>query len=307
MTPGERRLAAAAALACLLVTAGCLGVLGSGTEPAPTASPAASLSPGETSTVPPGETSTVPPGEAPSPTPTVTPTRAAIGLPPGIGESDPRSTERIAARHGATLRNTSFTLRYSQVRIERGEVDVRIVGTVQYDGNGTIYSNYTAVDPDSSVRRSIEVWSNGTTARRAVTSTNGTFVRSRPPLERPRTFADRIESYLDAFDVGVSGYSRLGDESVVRVSGTGLDRSGNGSPSKQLVDQFWMLGLDEVNGGSVSMELEEGVFRRYRVEVVDSGNDRPMTLRETAAFSNLGTTTVRRPAWVTGRNESQGG
>lgn len=217
------------------------------------------------------------------------------------GISSPR---RFADMHVATLSNTSFTIRYSQVRIRNGILLSRTVGVVRHDGNGTVYYNYTTTDPDGATRRQVAVWSNETTARRKVVTENGTRVEWRPPVTDARTFAPRIEAFLEAFDTSVTGYSRLGGEPTVRVSADALDYSDDRTAGDELAAQLFLVSA--VEDGEFSAIRSGGMLRRYRVAIAGRGIDESLLLRERVAFANLGATTVRRPAWVTVTNASRG-
>jgi len=78
------------------------------------------------------------------------------------------SAEGIAATHDATLRNTSFTVRFTRFREVNGELTVRVSSIVRYDGAGTFYSNPTSAKGNGLMTRErIERWSNGSVGLRA--------------------------------------------------------------------------------------------------------------------------------------------
>jgi len=282
----------AGTLACLLVTAGCLGVLGG----------ESTSSPAESTISSPARTATQP---SPLPeTPTASPTRDAIPFPRRANRTWTESPGRFAATHDATLRNTSFSARYSLVRDRGGTVETRVVGIVRYDGDDTVYYNYTTDDPDSADLRRIVLWSNGTAARRAVTTPDGTVVEEARPVVDVRTFARQVNVYLRAFETSLTGYSQMGDEPVVRITSSTLDRADERSTVSGLAFQ---LDLEGIEGGTFSAVVEDDTLREYRVELVDRRPTDVITVSETLTITELGTTTVRRPDWVVGRNESQSG
>lgn len=281
----------AGAAACFLVTAGCLGVFGDeSTQTAPAASP------------PPDSSSTE--RASPTGTRTVTPTRAAMSLPAEMGDSAVNSPGEFADTHRATLGNASFTARYSYVRRVDGAVTTRTHGIVRYDGAGTVYLNSTTRDPLSGGFRRVETWSNGSVARRAVTTSDGRVTEEADPEGSLLTFAGRVDIYLRAFETGVTGYSRLAGEPVVRLSGSEFNREGSGDLTAELAFRF---GIGDVDDGRLSAVLESDALRRYRVEIVDRRPSNTITVAETLTITRPGPTTIQRPEWVTPGNRSRPG
>jgi len=215
--------------------------------------------------------------------------------------------EEFADAHAARLQNTSFTISYSRVRSKNGTVVFRTAGTVQYDGNETVYHNYTKVNNEtgSPTREHVEVWSNRTTAHRAHTTANGTTVEKRSPIGTAPTFGERVTVYLRLFETKTSGYSRIGYKPTVRLSGSTLDRGGSWLTTVKQV-----YGFVSIDSGQLSADATDTILRRYHVRLV--GRGAPLAPAVTvvtveAAFTRLGVTTVRRPTWVTGRNETRAG
>ncbi|MFB6295240.1 MAG: hypothetical protein ABEH66_00140 [Halobacteriales archaeon] len=284
-----------AALACLLLTGGCLGFLGEGAQTTPDVGP---VSPAPSTMLSPAQTDDSTATATPSPTP------AAATLSPNLSASGFGSAEGVARTHRATLRNTSFTVRFSRVRTVDGEIERRFSGVVRYDGAGTVYANITRVffDTDPVTRRRIEEWSNGTTARRAVVTPNGTTIEEATRTTGAPTYADRIVVYLRSFRMSVTGWSRLGRTLTTRGSSVRLTPS----PGELTVDDLAArLGFWEIRDGAFSMEVTGGAVRRYRARLVGHFSYEPVVWTEEFRFTRVGTTTVERPAWVTGTNGSR--
>jgi len=281
------------ALACLLVTSGCLGVLGGATTTPTDADPRQqAVSP------------TLSPMDSPSPTATP----PGIGLPEGVNATGIDSPERIAAAHNASLWNTSFTIRYVGRRTTRTLVERRTVGVIRYDGDGTVSYNYTTIESgrETLSRRHTQGWSNESTAYRRIETDNGTTVTEIDPLSLPPTFADRIELFFRSFETDVTGYSRLGGEPVVRVSAPELS-SPRSSGITPLEGQALQLGFSRIRSGSFSADLADGVVRRYRVRIIGFGRAERRSLTDELVFTGIGTTTVDRPEWIGVANDSQAG
>jgi hypothetical protein len=285
------------ALACLLLTAGCLGFLGNGTASNPTASGA--TQPASSPTATPSPT-----GDLTS-TATVSPIQDAVRLPTNLTGHRIGSAEGVAATHEATLWNTSFTARYSRVWIADGEVSSWRSRVVRYDGAGTVYTNFTTVDFDagSVIRTRTEQWSNGSTARRAVVTANGTAVEDVRPIANPPTYADRIAVYLRSFRMSTTGWSRLGGELITRARSGRLNR-GSSPAGDAVADLEFLVPLWEITGGRFSADVTERTVRRYRSRLVGYFQSERVVLVEEFHLSAVGTTTVDRPAWVTAENGS---
>jgi hypothetical protein len=277
---------AVAALVFLLVTAGCFGFFGEGETP----DPATSVAPTETGT----------------PTPTASPTPAAIPRPTTESGAVIGSPEEIARSHEATLRNTSFRIRYVSRRVENGTTESRTIGTIRYDGDGVAFYNYTVVDvnPGGIVREHVEVWSNGTRARRAIMTENGTVVETASPLRSPPTFADEVELYLRSFRIGMTGYSRFRGDRLVRITGAGLV---NSREQYTVEDRVLLLGFVTVESGRFTADIADGAVRRYRIHLSGRERTASVSFTEELTFTGLGTTTVDRPAWVTSGNATRSG
>jgi hypothetical protein len=296
------------ALAGLLVTAGCLGLLGDATTPDPTATesssaPTVATEPSTTSpTASPPSTETPPAGTTASPTP------AAIVRSSEVNEAGIGSAERVADAHHARLRNTSFTVRHASHRTRNGTITYRVSGTIRYGDDGTTHYNYTAVDVNAgtTVREHVEVWSNGTTARRAITTENGTVVEEIPPIETPPTFADQVEIYFRSFPARMTGYSRFGGESVVRLAADGLDLA-SGREQYTVEDRARWIGITELHGGQFSADLAGDAVRRYHLRLSGHGPNGSISMTRELVFTRVGSTTIHRPAWVTAGNATRSG
>jgi len=282
----DRPSTLAGALVCLLVTAGCLGVLGGGSTPGPGVSTPGVLNPTTTSVQGP---SAGPAAASTAGTPTVSPTRAAISLPSGMSEARSGPPKQLVVTHDATLQNTSFTARYTYVTSVSGATQSRTLGILQYDGDEAVYYNFTTWRPGSDDVRRIVVWSNGSTARHAITSGNETVVEDSRPRESVRTYAGRLSVYLRAFETEATGYSRFGDDRTVRISGLGFDRTGERDAVKSLA---FRLGYNRLSGGTFSAAVTRGVIGHYRVELNPTS---AITIIEELEITRLGSTTVRRP------------
>jgi len=285
------------ALACLFFTAGCLGFPGGGTPTTPDAGPASpALSP--TASPPPGGDS------AATATPSSTPVPAE--LPSNVLDSGVGSPRRVADTHDATLRNTSFTVQFSRVRIVDGEVDVRLSGVVRYDGAGTVYSNITRAvfDTGSASRQRFERWSNGTVGRRAIVTANGTAIEDAEPIADVPTYADRVAIYLRSFRTSVAGWSRLGGTLITRASGVRL-LPPSATDRRSVGDFGFTLGFEEIESGELSVDVTERAVRRYVVRLVGRSSFSSVVWEEELRFTRLGVTTVDRPTWVAAANESR--
>lgn len=286
----------AGALVCLLVTAGCLGAFGGESTP-PGTTPDAPIPGSETALPPSSGSPTSTPSAAGSPT--ATPTRVAMALPVDPKDTGVGSPGQFAEAHRATLRNTSFTARYSYVESVVGEAEIRTSGILHYDGTDTVYYNYTTRRPGRDTVRRVAVWSNGTAARRAVTTPDGTVVEDMEPVDDVRTFAGRVNVYLRAFGIHVTGYSRLGEESMVRIFGGQFDLADERDTVEGLA---FRLGYDRLSDGSLSAVVTDDALRRYRVELNPTSE---VTVVEELEIMRLGTTEVRRPGWARPANETR--
>lgn len=292
------------ALTGLLVTAGCMGLLGDGSTPDPT-----STGP----TVPTASSTAFPsastqPTEPPSTRAPVSPTPAAI---PGSSEvkgGGIGSPEHVADAHHVRLRNTSFTVRYASHQIRNGRITSRMSGTIRYGGDGITYYNYTTVDVNHGRvdRKHVEAWSSRTTALRAITTENGTVIEQIAPTDTPPTFADQVELYVRSFGMRMTGYSQFSGEPVVHISADSLDFT-DSRDSFTIEDHARWIGITELIGGRFSADLAGNVVRRYRVRLVGRGSTGSISTTREIRFTRVGETTVHRPAWVTRGNTTESG
>ncbi|MBX0322346.1 hypothetical protein EGH21_04790 [Halomicroarcula sp. F13] len=270
------RGAAVAALALCLVTAGCTGLVGSG-------SPSA------------GETVT------PAPVPAQPPAPVA----PGLTEAGVTDTRALARAHVTTLGNVSYTLRHTRtVQTANGTVRLRQVTTGEFAAN---YRTYVATRtitgtevPPTEIRtrwaegRAVQ-WTtvNGTTRREIVADGRGIGAPPLPPraaLFFDPTYNGRVAALFAG--ANVTAVTRTSEEvmqtyraPVSRVVADGAaDRS-----------QFPVVHAERVGDVRFTAVVgPSGVVYGYGTQYTVVRNGTTLHVTESLRYSDLGTTTPRR-------------
>jgi hypothetical protein len=279
---------AAVALALLAVLAGCNAPPG----PADTASPTATPSTGGTPTA------------SPTATPTPAPDPADAGL-AADGVVDPAA---LARAHDARLEKRSFTLgRSVTVRGPDGDVLVQNRRVTRAADGGDLFVWNATAEADGAAPlwlrqqyagRSERAYSNATTTFVLVESGGQRHVTTYTERDGPTPFlgagrsltgSDLVRQAFAAVDTRVTDVSRS-DGTVVYdlAAGDGphaLEENATGTPS------FEVLSL------SAAVE-RSGVVRRVELRYAVERDGRRYTVREVQTVVDVGSTAVRRPAWV---------
>lgn len=267
-----------AAIACLLVLAGC-GGFASGGDGAASPTPTATAAPVPTD----------------SPTP-----RPGPGDVPGLSARDVEDPFALARAHRTMLANTTYTVRTNETTwFPNGTLRSRAV-TVSRVEPGSLFDRYHSVTtfggpvapagvPYPNATR-VETYA-GELVYLAVTYPNGTttYRSFRPSDFRRRTLALLFSS----FETRVVGRTACGNETCYRVASTALDAPGF------LAAAFVRLpDRSVVDGSLVALVDRRGFVRAYRVRYRVETPDGTYTAVRRVTYSGLGETTVERPAWV---------
>lgn len=293
----RRRALHAAALAVLVVTAGCSGV--------------APQSTGDATVTETTETETTANTERPA-----TETRTADGetpaeLAPGLTERGIEEVSALTDAHRERLGDESLTIDSLTVeRYENGSVRKRTNMTTRTAANRTRYRvavNTTEPNWLSGTDGEGELWANGTHVFRAH-ATNGTTTYS---LAFDSTVADPREYLfgdLTNSERLLVAFAAFENERVQRVDG------GNATvPKRYRVTATDLahpdfLGPDDAEARNATLGAvietdgpeSETFVREYTLRYETTVEGETVSVTERVRFSNVGETTVERPAWYDG-------
>lgn len=264
----------AAAVALLLVLAGC------GAQPVPPVSP------------------------APVPADTADPTdTSGRSIAPGLTEDGVTNPLRLSYAHDAVVRNASVTATLERVRryrngslfsAERRRVAasadrVRVDSTLAERGPGATYFPAGG---------SAEFWTDGTRYLQYL-ERNGSVSYGGVPADRyagrPRTDlplvpgGGRVLVLFDGLDVRVVGNDTVDGRRVYHLAASAAEAP----PGLAAAE-----GVRDVRELSVTATVDDrGVLRSYRLEYVAVVGDTRLDVVTTGTYDDVGSTTIERPAW----------
>jgi hypothetical protein len=276
----NRGVVLALASACLVVLAGCGGVVTDGTDEPPRVTPAP-----------------VPADPTPRPTPEASPART---LAPGVTAEGVVDATRLVGAHVSSLRERSFTTTRREVSYgENGTVrsSVIVEGTVAADRSRSYVQRRT----DGPVLRRIgfaeyteRFVAGRTVAQRTVD--DGAVV-----LDRWRRETDRVGGSAFLPDLAAGSTLSLafhGLNFTLSPPAEGAARTRYRLVSTGVADPGVVVGLAGGDARNVSVAATvsgEGLVSWFRLSYVDADGDRVV---RTTTFERVGTATVERPAWV---------
>ena len=252
----------------LVALAGCNGVLGDGRDETETLTPAA-----------------VPTDE---PTPTPAPTLA-----PGLTGEGVTNASALAAAHDARLENTSFTVRQTVTYRTRNGTPVRRVTSVAHVGEGERF-------------RVTKRWNGETTLRRVASYSDGERLLVATTVDNTTTYRRTSPGTTTAPDSVVPG---TGSEQLERVFLASETRvvgrtERNGTTVYRLVTEDGQRTRSDATtlGQSVSVRARitaNGLVRAYtfRQTLSGEGSDGTAVIVVSTHYTEVGSTTVERPAW----------
>jgi hypothetical protein len=225
----------------------------------------------------PAETPMVTP--APVPSQTSTPTESSLA--PGLTKYGLTNASVLLSAHAAVLRNTSFTVRKTVLlKYPNGTVAEQWVETIRVDGNTSYVVSVRTYSGSRETKR-IETWHGpNRSIRKTVTNDSVSY--------SPSSHSGRVHQLWHPPDQRLSGaFDPQHDPLVERVHR-------NGTTLYHLENEYQYSNI------TISMYIEpHGVIRRYSVQKQPSDPSIPGVTLITGSIrtTNIGTTTVDRPAW----------
>ncbi|MFC4549741.1 MULTISPECIES: DUF7537 family lipoprotein [Halorussus] len=202
----------------------------------------------------------------------------------------------LVEAHRRALNNTSFTVVEERITRVNGTVVVRGTARARFSQSNGRYlfrSNSTVVNgsADQDVRFTRSIWSNETTTVRRVVFSDGTvqYEVDPPGVDRLRDAATGGERLRALFADGNATV-----ESTVERNGTTLyEIVSTGRASIAVATE------NASNFTLTAYVAPSGVVREYTVTYPTTWNGQRARITERRRYVEIGSTAVRRPAWVT--------
>lgn len=222
-------------------------------------------------------------------TPAPVPEKTQNPLPPGVDERGVYDPERLVDAHADALANTSYTAQVTSVLRVRGEFRSRYARVIRLSaGEKRVHYvlNKTDRRNDTARVRHIERYIEGERLYVAVSEGNDTTYRMQE--------ITRSRSFLAASTGNRQGFGRL----LGRLRPTLTDaQTENGTTLYRLV-----AGPSDIrplqNVTFVALVDRRGIVHEYTVTYGVRRDGEPVQVQVDVAFTDIGTTTVRRPGWV---------
>lgn len=233
----------------------------------------------------------------PAPVPEDAPGARSDDYPPGVTADGVARPLRLVTRHAAVLRNASYTVRTERtVSYGNGTLRRRSTMTAAFAAGKTRY--YQVFERAGPTVDHWERYADGERLFEAIMWNETTKYYVPRERVRARAYPDRLvgdpvrqdELYvvLTALNTTVEPVVRSGNRRY-RVTATGLH------------DPEFLAAWTYVDAiETVSLTLlvtPEGVVERYRFAYTTTEGSRRVRVTETVRYSEIGTTTVRPPAW----------
>lgn len=211
-------------------------------------------------------------------------------LVPGLTASGVRDPGRLASAHEDTLEGQSFTVvRNTTVEGPNGTLS-QWDSRVEVTGGRDRYHSFRIAEtsseyPVSPLQPRLEIWFDGSSMYfRGMRDGHVTYARQRGNALGDLSHRDRLYALYASFETRVE---RTDDG--YRVVGTRL-------ASPAVLDAPLLLEAPR-NATFVATLTPDGRVRRYRLAYDATFDDRRARLNRRVRFSNVGATTVSRPAW----------
>lgn len=230
------------------------------------------------------------PGPASTATPAPVPEETPAPFPPGVDERGVYDPGRLVDAHAAVLANASYTVRVTSVHSRPGgELRSRYARVIRLSaGEERVHYVLNKTDRRNGTTdvRHIERYNDGDRLFVAVSEGNETTYRVREVA--------RSRSFLAASTGDRQGFGRLLGR--LRPALTDI-RTENGTTRYRLAS-----GPTDVrplrNVTFDALVDRRGVVREYNITYTVRRDGAPVRVRVDVAFTDVGSTTVRRPDWV---------
>lgn len=265
------------ALLCVVLLAGCGGMLGSDTAAAPT------------------------PSNTPAPVPSDTATPDAVREVPRYSEDGIENPFALGRAHRAVLANASYTRRLTEsTRFADGSLRLNTTAVTRVEPTNATTRSYSVTTyegpvepiatPNPTADR-VEIYGDERFYVRFTFPGGTTTVRS-----LPRTFDGRagtIESVIAAFNTTVRDRTACGDRTCRRVRSTELAAPWLLSDAVRLPDDWTVR-----NATLFALVDSRGLVHEYRIRyAVETPTSTYAAVRR-VRYTALGETVVRKPDWV---------
>lgn len=242
--------------------------------------------------------------------PAVTPTPEPEEYPPGVSSEGVVDAPALARAHDATIENSSYTLVSNRtVRYTNGTVASAVFVRLELAADRSFFVRTSTAGPEGpeflgAPPASGEFWSNGTVYVSAL-ARDGEVSHSQfePPNNHVGTWRywratvpfggqggharETISGVFGSVRTDVTNVRRVNETTVYTVAG-----------SEAVDGEFATVGSGPVGNVTVTAEVtESGLLRRMDLTYVTFQDDRSVRFEWTLRYTDLGTTTVSRPAW----------
>jgi len=218
-------------------------------------------------------------------------------LPDGVTKDGVQDPQAAAEDHEASLSGVSYTLDLrGETELEDGQT-FTLDQTVRSDGEGTIL---ISAERSGSGAFTIDIWTNGTVGYRKVVRGGDPVYETTTPgqIQDRSTATSTVQQLLEAGEFRPIDVRNEDGEQLVVLSAT--------SPTRNAADA---LGVESVSAFSGNVTVDsDGQVHSIDVEfTATDARSGEFTQRLTGEVTDLGSTTVERPDWVSEAVDQTGG
>jgi len=218
-------------------------------------------------------------------------------LPDGVTKDGVQDPQAAAEDHEASLSGVSYTLELQgETELEDGQT-FTLDQTVRSDGEGTIL---ISAERSGSGAFTIDIWTNGTVGYRKVVRGGDPVYETTTPgqIQDRSTATSTVQQLLEAGEFRPIDVRNEDGEQLVVLSAT--------SPTRNAADA---LGVESVSAFSGNVTVDsDGQVHSIDVEfTATDARSGEFTQRLTGEVTDLGSTTVERPDWVSEAVDQTGG